>query len=98
MHPPYRWLLQCWPILLMICGTTQLHDKVHVEVLRLTPWWVVMDVYAVHKTKSCAIDYEVVHREPDDSAAPLQGCARIWLNTGAPIEHLHVVHPHGGLQ
>ena len=82
----------------MMHGTTQLHDKVHVIVLGCPPLWVVLDVYAVHKTKSRAIDYEVVHRGPGYSAAPLQGYARIWLNTGAPIEYMHVVHPHSGMQ
>ena len=75
-----------------------LHDKVHMVVLGCLPRWVILDVYAVHIAKSCTIDYEVVHRGPDNCAAPLQGCARIWLNTRASIEHEHVACLHGSLQ
>ena len=82
----------------MMRGATQLRDKVCVVVFVCPPWWVVLDVYAVHIAKGRAIDYEVVHREPDDSAAPLQGCARIWLDTCASIEHVHVTCLHSSLQ
>ena len=82
----------------MLHGATQLHNKVQVVVLGCPPWWVVLNVYAVHITESRVVDYEVVHRGPDDSTAMLQGCACIWLNTGAPIEHMHVARPHDGLQ
>ena len=67
-------------------------------VLGYPLWWVVLNVYAVHITESRIVDYEVAHRGPDDSAAMLQGCARVWLNTRAPIEHMHVACAHGGLQ
>ena len=82
----------------MLRGTTQLHDKVLVVVLGCLPWWVVLNVYAVHITESHVVDYEVVHRGPDDSTATLQGYACLWLNTCAPVEHMHVARPHGGLQ
>ena len=75
-----------------------LYDKVHMVVLGCLPRWVILDVYAVYIAKGHAIDYEVVHRRPDNSAALLQGCARIWLDTCASIEHVHVVRLHGSLQ
>ena len=76
----------------------QLHDKVCMVVLRCPSRWVILDVYAVYIAKGYAIDHEVVHRGPDDSAAPFQGCARTWLDTCATVEHMHVMCLHGSLQ
>ena len=82
----------------MLRGIMQLHDKVCVVVFGCPPRWVILDVYAVYIVRGRAIDYEVVHRGPDDSAAPLQGCAHIWLDTHASIEHAHVTRLYGSLQ
>ena len=76
----------------------QLHDKVRVVVLRCLPRWVILDVYAVYIAKCRAIDYEVVHHRPSDSAAPLQGRTHIWLDTCTSVEHVHVTCLHGSLQ
>ena len=79
-------------------GATQLHDKVRMVVLGCPPRWMVLDGYAVYIAECRTIDYEVVHRGPDDSTATLQGRARIWLNTHASIEYMHVACLHGSLR
>ena len=76
----------------------QLHDKVRMVVFGCPRRWVILDVYAVYTAKCRAIDYEVVLRGPGDSAAPLQGYARIWLDTCTSVEHMHVMWLHGSLQ